>query len=109
MKTDFLDNTIKSIQEKIGEEASGLIADDIGNLITANKQALSDLDTKSQRIATLEDNNQKLIIANGNLLKQVPMASESEAHQNTKEAVEEKKSFNFRSVFDKNGRFRDDL
>lgn len=109
MKEELLKDITNSIQEKLGEEGSSIIADDIGKLITANTQTIDEINKMNTRIHTLEDTNQKLVSANGSLLQQIPMASEYDKHQSKDEPKEEVKSFNFKSMFDKNGRFKSDI
>lgn len=106
MKNEDLQAITKSIEEKLGVENSALIADDIGKLFTSNTQVFNTLEKRNQEIENLKSTNEKLVIANGNLLQQVPMASEYEKHQSNEEVKEEKKSFNFMSVFDEKGHFK---
>ena len=108
MKEDFLKGITDSIASKIGEENNSIIADDIGKLITANNQTNQTIESLNKKISELEDNNKKLISANASLLQQIPATTDYDKHQN-KEVVEEKKTFNFHSVFDKNGNFKNDL
>lgn len=105
MKEEVLKNITSSISEKLGEENSSIIADDIGKLITANTQTIETIDSLQKRISTLEETNQKLVQANGSLLQQIPAVADYDKHQ-TEEAPAEKKAFNFHSVFDKNGKFK---
>lgn len=107
MKEEILKDITNSISEKLGEENSGIIADDIGKLITANTQTIESIEALNKKISTLEETNQKLVAANGSLLKQIPVTSDYESHQKEDEK-EEKKTFNFRSMFDKNGNFKQD-
>ena len=106
MKSELLKEITDNISEKLGEENSGVIADDIGKLITANTQTIETIDSLNKRIESLEETNKKLIQANGSLLQQLPAVADYDKHQ-TEEAPAEKKSFNFMSVFDKNGNFKD--
>ena len=103
MKEELLKDITNSITTKLGDEQSGIIADDIGKLITANTQTIETIESLEKKISTLEETNQKLVAANGSLLMQIPAVAE----QDIKEAPEEKKAFNFKSVFDKNGNFKD--
>lgn len=105
MKDEELKAITKSIEEKIGAEASGTIADDIGKLYTSNSLTLAELQKKDEEIKNLRSTNEKLVLANGNLLQQIPASSEYDSHQ-SKEEQEEKKSFNFRSAFDSKGNFK---
>lgn len=106
MKEELLKDITSSISEKLGEENSSIIADDIGKLITANTQTIETIDSLQKKISSLEETNQKLIQANGSLLQQIPAVADYEKHQQEAPA-EEKKAFNFMSVFDKNGNFKD--
>lgn len=105
MKNELLEEITNSIQEKLGEESSALIADDLGKLITANTQTLDNIDKMSKKIDSLTDRNEKLVIANGNLLQQVPMSYESKAPKED-DSEEKKKSFSFRDCFDSRGNFK---
>lgn len=103
MKEEDLIKLTESIKEKLGEESSALIADDLGVLYTHNKEVQELLDNQSKEITRLKDTNEKLVSANGSLLQQVPMGkSEETKHEETSE----KKSFNFKDVFDKYGNFK---
>lgn len=104
MQEEDLEVITNSIKSKLGEEATALIADDLGTLITKNTQVYNAMLSKDNEITKLKDDKEKLVIANGNLLQQVPIGTSSKA---PKEDVEvEKKSFNFRSVFDEKGNFK---
>lgn len=106
MKEEDLRAITDSIESKIGKEASGLIADDLGKLFTSNIQTLNTLSSNSEEIKRLKDTNEKLVIANGNLLQQVPMAPEYDKHPSDDGVKENKKSFNFRDAFDDKGNFK---
>ena len=97
--TKFLDG----VQEKLGKENSALIADDLGVLISSNAETQKSLRHKDEQIEKLRERNEKLILANGNLLKQIP-AEESLPVQHHEE---EKKSssINLADAFDAHGRF----
>lgn len=103
MKEEDITKISESIKEKLGEEATALIADDLGILITQNKEVQDMLEKQEKEITTLKDTNEKLVLANGNLLKQVPMAP---AEEKNPENTSVKKSFNFSEMFDKHGNFK---
>lgn len=105
MKEEDFKVITDSIQEKLGKENSGIIADDIGKLLTLTSQGIKTISSKDEEIKSLKDTNEKLVLANGNLLQQIPMASDYDKHQ-VKEEKEEKKSFNLRSAFDSKGNFK---
>ena len=108
MKNEMLKEITDSITSKVGEETSSIIADDIGKLITANTQTIETIESLEKKIKTLEETNQKLVSANGSLLQQIPAVADYDKHQ-TEEAPVEKKAFNFRTVFDKNGKFKNEM
>lgn len=105
MQEDELKVITDNIQEKIGKETSGIIADDIGKLITGNQSNLNLIRQKDSEIQTLKETNEKLVLANGSLLAQIPVAKEYDTHQ-SEEKQQEKPSFSLRSVFDDKGNFK---
>lgn len=107
MKEEDLQTITNSIKEKLGEEGTALIADDLGILITKNTQALDNISNKENEISSLKSTNEKLVLANGKLLQQIPMGTVANKEQ--EKEPQEKKSFNFRSCFDKNGNFKNDI
>ena len=107
MKEEFLKGITDSIASKVGEENAGIIADDIGKLMTANTQTIETINSLNKQVSTLKETNEKLVAANGSLLQQIPAVADYEKHQAPEE--EEKKTFNFKTMFDKHGNFRKDL
>lgn len=107
MKKEDMDKLINGIQEKIGKEASGLISDDLGMLITDNTNMNKDLTNKENEINKLKDQKEKLIATNGNLLQQIAMGEEENFFtKNKKEEEEKTKKFNFKDAFDTKGHFK---
>ena len=106
MKEEDFKAITDSMQEKLGKENSGIIADDIGKLLTLTSQSLNTISKRDDEIKSLKDTNEKLVLANGNLLQQIPMGSDYDKHQVKEEPKEEKKSFNLRSCFDSKGNFK---
>lgn len=107
----MLNNEMKEltdrIQEKIGKEAAGLIADDIGLLISDTSKVNSDLENRNNEIAKLKEDKEKLITTNGNLLQQISMGEESFAPSfNKREEKEEAPKLSFRDAFDEKGNFK---
>lgn len=96
-----------SIEEKLGAESSAVIADDIGLLMTGNAEAQKALQNKDAEIKSLKERNEKLVLANGNLLKQVPAESKLDPKQSPKVANKSNESqpINLSDAFDKSGRF----
>lgn len=105
MKEEDLKAFTDSIKEKLGEENMAIISDDLGSLLTHNATAINESLEKDKTLKTLKENNERLVMANANLLQQIPAHPDYETHQ-SKDEVEEKKSFSFRSVFDEKGNFK---
>lgn len=89
------------IQEKLGKEESGKIADDIANLLIFEESNNKIIEEKNTEISKLQKDKEMLIQANGNLLLKVPQGKEEEKQ----EKEETYKEFDFRSVFE-NGKFK---
>ena len=96
------EETLTKIQEKIGEDNSGIIADDIASLLTYENARNKDLKARDDEIVKLKKDKEMLIEANGNLLQQI--SAEKEDILEVKKQ-EEKKPINIRDAFDKYGNF----
>lgn len=94
-----------SIEEKLGD-SSAIIADDLGLLMTGNAQTQQSLQDKDAEIAQLKATNEKLVLANGNLLKQVPIEHKVDnTMTNRGTDNNSESSINLSDAFDKSGRF----
>lgn len=100
-----IDTFRKSIEEKLGEDNSALIADDFATLITFNAEREKSIKSRDDEISKLKKDKETLISANGNLLQQISQESE-EVLKPKMEEKDEKKPFDFRSVFDEKGNFK---
>ena len=92
----------EKIQEKLGKEESGKIADDIANILIFEESNNKSIESKNNEINKLKKDKDMLIEANGNLLLHVPQARE----ESTVEEREEKTPFDYRSIFDEHGKFK---
>ena len=88
------------IQEKLGKDEAGKIADDIANMLTYDNKLHKDIKDRDEEIIKLRKDKEMLIEANGNLLQQVAFGKEEVKTNNQDEEI---KKFDFKSVFDKNG------
>jgi len=102
MKFDDIQASIKS---KLGDENTGLIADDLANLITLNSNQEQNIKNLGDEITKLKSEKETLIQANGNLLQQVSMSTDDILKPKSEEK-EEYKPFDFRSVYDEKGNFK---
>lgn len=102
MKNEELEAITNSIKEKLGDENTALISDDLGLLITKNTEVYNSSINKDKEIARIKDDKEKLVIANGRLLQQVSMGVDD----TPKKKEEEKSSFSFKDAFDEKGNFK---
>lgn len=109
MEENKLNNIITSIQDKLGEDNSSIIADDLGILITENNNAIKEMNKKDEENTILKDRNEKLMVSNGNLLQQISVEDKTNFNisKSDKNKDEKPKPFSFRSAFDKNGDFKE--
>lgn len=105
MKNEDYQKKMDSMLEKVGNEAGNLILDDVGLLISDNKQMNDDLMAKDKEIENLKKMNTTLQNINGNLLQQVSMGVDTSSEDKQK-MKEPEKEFDFRSAFDEKGNFK---
>lgn len=105
MQNKEFQDKMKQIQEKIGEDASALILDEIGVLLTDNLNMNKEIETKDNELAQQKARNEKLLEVNANLLQQVPMGMET-PKEREEQKKEERKPFDFRQAFDEYGNFK---
>lgn len=97
---------IDDIRETVGDEVVGKIADNLGILISDNSNMNSELNKKDDTIKSLQDDKDRLIKTNGNLLLQVTAGKEEDIiNTNEKKEKEEKKYIDFRTAFDEKRKF----
>lgn len=104
MTDDDLTQITDSISSKLGDEQSAIIADDLGVLITKNSEAQTATKQLQDEVNRLKGINEKLVLTNGNLLKQIP-TEHTESKESTKE-VEPVENINLADAFDKYGNFK---
>lgn len=110
MKKEEIEKITNSIIEKVGEEKAGLIADDIGLILTDNNSMNSEISNRDTKINQLQKDKEMLITTNGNLLQQIGMGKDEGSPYNidkTKEKEKETKArdFDYRTVFDDKRKF----
>lgn len=104
MKKEEFDSKMTQMLEKIGNDSSNLILDDVAVLLSDNENMNVEIDKRNQEIADLKKRNETLQRVNGNLLLQVGMGTKDDTTENVinKKVAENKPDFNMRSCFDKN-------
>lgn len=100
-----LEKITTSIQEKLGEETSAMITDDLANIITIKSNYDKELENNKNQIERLKKDKDVLIEANGNLLQKVKMGAEPKPPESEKKKTDAK-NFNFSAMFDEKGNFK---
>lgn len=104
MKYDDFQNKIDAITEKIGDDASNLILDDIAVLLNDNKQMNETIINKDNENEKLNKRIETLQNVNGNLLQQVDMKNTDDIKP--KEEDKKPKIVSYKEVFDEYGNFK---
>ena len=105
MKNDEYQKKMDSMLEKVGNDAGNLILDDVGLLITDNKQMNDTIENQNKKIEELQKMHTTLQNINGNLLQQVSMGVDTSI-EDKQQIKEPEKEFDFRSAFDDKGNFK---
>lgn len=102
MTEEELNKINDNIKGKIGDEAFAMIGDDLGTIITGREVMDQTIRDRDSEIADLKSKNEKLVAANAQLFKQIPVG------HNSKEVEEEEsptKNISLKDCFDANGNF----
>lgn len=100
-----IDEITNSIKEKLGDEESGKIADDLANLMIHDKSLNDSINSKETEIEKLKKDKDLLVSANANLLLKIPAGKVDDDEFSNNQKMEEYKPFDFRTVF-KDGKFK---
>lgn len=106
MEDEVLLKITSSIEEKLGKDNSAIIADDLGLLISENEKTKSSLEKQTQHIDKLKADKEKLVLANGNLLRQIPMGEEEMKKEVDNSKKSDSKPISLKSCFDSKGNFK---
>ena len=104
MTEEELNKINDNIKGKVGDENFAMIADDIGTIITGREVMDQTIKDKEAEIADLKSKNEKLVLANAQLFKQIPVG-----HNSREESEEEDsptKNISLKDAFDASGNFK---
>lgn len=103
MTEEELNKINDNIKDKIGEENFAMIGDDLGTIITGREVMDQTIRDRDSEIAELKSKNEKLVAANAQLFKQIPVG-----HTSNESSEEESptKDISLRDAFDANGNFK---
>lgn len=103
MTEEELSKINDNIKDKIGEEAFAMIGDDLGTIITGREVMEQTIKERDESIADLKSKNEKLVAANAQLFKQIPVGHNS---RETDEEESPTKNISLKDCFDANGNFK---
>lgn len=104
MKNEDITKLTQKIQEKIGQENSALISEELATLISDTANVNSQMEKQTSEIETLKSDKEKLLDVNSKLFLQVSQGYDESLIDDKK--AEEKKPFSFKSCFDEKGNFK---
>ncbi len=104
MTEEELNKINDSIKGKIGDEAFAMIGDDLGTIITGREVMEKDISERDNEIAELKSKNEKLVAANAQLFKQIPVGHNSKESNYEEESPT--KDVSLRDAFDASGNFK---
>lgn len=104
MKNEDISKLTQKIQEKIGQENSALISEELATLISDTANVNSQMEKQTSEIETLKSDKEKLLDVNSKLFLQVSQGYDESLIDDKK--AEEKKPFSFKSCFDEKGNFK---
>ena len=107
MNSEELETITQSIFDKLGEENSALIVDDVASIITKNNEALSTIKELKADKEKLKSRNDMLVDSNAKLMQQIPRGPSIDEVKETKEA--ENTKIDVYSLFDDMGRLKTKL
>lgn len=89
---DKFNETIDHIKEKVGEENSALISDELISLMTEHKSLTEQDNEKSKQIETLKSEKDDLVNANAKLFRRLGFEDEKETTFTSNNTEQEKES-----------------
>jgi len=105
MTNQDFQNKMTEIQTKLGNEASSLILDDIGLLLTDNQNMNKENADKQAEIERQKKQIETLQTVNANLLQQIPMGDDDGFEKPKKKEEEKPIEIDFRKAFDEKRKF----
>ena len=105
MNSEELEGITQNIIDKLGNETSAIILDDLTSIITKNNNTIQTLKDKDSEIAKLKNRNELLIDSNSKLMQQVPRGIEDVPRDKKEETLENTK-IDLRSCFDEYGHLK---
>ena len=96
------ENLKETLEEKIGKENVAKISNEIAEVMAYEKASNDTIKEKDNLISKLNSDKDMLIEANGTLMQKLPREKE----EKEKKEEEDKKPFDFRTIFDENGKLK---
>ena len=103
---ETLSSIVDTIQEKLGKEESGKIADSLANILIIEEANSKTIKEKNDLIDKQKKDKEMLIEANGNLLLHQAQAKEEDSFFDEPKKNEDNQPFDFRTIFDEKGKFK---
>ena len=99
---DF-NKAIDQIKEKLGEEKSATISEELINIMGEHKTALDDNAAKTEEIHQLKQEKEDLIVTNGKLFQQIGHERDFTPAKPDDKQVEQNTELNINDIINQNG------
>lgn len=104
MTEEELNKINDNIKGKIGDENFAMIGDDLGTIITGREVMDQTIKDRDAEIAELKSKNEKLVAANAQLFKQIPVGHNSKEDSEMEDSPT--KNISLKDAFDASGNFK---
>lgn len=104
MTEEELNKINDNIKGKIGDENFAMIGDDLGTIITGREVMDQTIKDRDAEIAELKSKNEKLVAANAQLFKQIPVGHNSKEESEMEDSPT--KNISLKDAFDASGNFK---
>lgn len=105
MDDKIIESFMTSSEEKLGKDEFAKISDEIGTIVSKNAETQKQLQSQQAEIERLKRDKEILVTANGNLLKQVPVHTDSIEKEAEDDDEAKTPQISLRDAFDDNGHF----
>lgn len=102
---DNFNETIEHIKEKIGEESSALISDELLSLMSEHKSICDQSESMENQITTLKQEKENLVDANSKLFQRVGFENNLNTHLESQSKVEPERKISIGDIINDKGEF----
>lgn len=99
---DEFENAVNQIKEKIGDENSALVSDELASILSEHKATLQTHEEDVKTIDSLKNDKENLVNANAKLFQRLGFSEKQEPHFDTPK-TEEKQTLQITDIINEKG------